>query len=522
MRKSRKPDAALNSLAKRVRLTVIAVGVLSLAINAALSLFGYMPQPEVHDEFSYLLAADTFAHGRLANPVHPLWVHFESIHINQLPTYASMYPPGQGFFLAVGQVITGYPIVGAWIGVAFGCGAVAWMLFAWIPPRWAMLGGVLAAFHPLVLEWGQNYWGGGVAMGGGALVLGAFRRLIPVPRSRDAVIMGIGIAVLANTRPYEGFVLSGLLCAVFGIYMLTGGRPDYRTMLKSVALPMFAVLLPVAIWMGYYNYRVVGKPLLMPRLVNHHTYMMAPVFLWQEPAPQPHYRHRAMRDFHVGWEMSDYLAQRSLLGRVSWGWDKATRLAGEYARSWGLAVPLIVLPWVFWRDRWMRIAVLLLAFFAVALLLVVWVLAHYAAPVMGLFLVVSLECMRFLSAWRWRGKSIGRWVTGTAIGLCFLSGVLACSKLVGKRTAEPSFGTLRAHILSRLEQTGGKHLILVRYRPDHNPHLEWVYNAADIDRAPIVWAREMDTDQNAKLLEYFKGRHVWLFEADELRISPFR
>jgi hypothetical protein len=47
-----------------------------------------------------------------------------------------------------------------------------------------------------------------------------------------------------------------------------------------------------------------------------------------------------------------------------------------------------------------------------------------------------------------------------------------------------------------------------------------VYNAADIDNAQVVWAREMDMVQNRKLLEYFKDRHVWLAEVDNNAMSP--
>ena len=39
---------------------------------------------------------------------------------------------------------------------------------------------------------------------------------------------------------------------------------------------------------------------------------------------------------------------------------------------------------------------------------------------------------------------------------------------------------------------------------------EWVYNEANIDGAKVVWAREMDTAHNRKLLEYFADRCVWL------------
>ena len=35
-------------------------------------------------------------------------------------------------------------------------------------------------------------------------------------------------------------------------------------------------------------------------------------------------------------------------------------------------------------------------------------------------------------------------------------------------------------------------------------HEKWVYNRADIDRAEIVWARDMGS-RNRELLEYFDG-----------------
>ncbi len=77
----------------------------------------------------------------------------------------------------------------------------------------------------------------------------------------------------------------------------------------------------------------------------------------------------------------------------------------------------------------------------------------------------------------------------------------------------------RARIAARLEAMAGQHLVLVRYSPEHNVHEEWVYNAADIDHAKIVWAREIPGLDLKPLLDYFRGRTVWVVNADTVPVQ---
>jgi len=510
-------------LAGRTLWCMLALAALPVALRLLLLPHHPAPTPDVYDEFGHLLVADTLRHWRLANPPLPLSQFFETFFVLQQPTYSSIYPLGQGLMLALGWSLFGHPWAGVLIATAAFCALCYWMLRGWITPGWALAGGVLAVceFGPLS-QWMNGYWGGAFAAAAGCLVFGALPRLRESGRLRDAAILGSGLGIHLLIRPYESIFLA-LAVALYFAPLLRRSK-EARTLLRPAGVAALAMLPALALMLAQ-NKAVTGQWSTMPEALSMYQYGV-PSSLTFQPNPVPH------RDLTPQQAM-DYKMQLSFHG------SSTDTLASYFERleyrirfyRFFFLPPLYVALLFYiagvhdYRAAWVLATLVL---FALGINFFPAFQTHYLAACACLFVLVSVAGFERLGRITARGEAAGEMAARVLMLLCLVHfGLWYTMHLFDdsavSRAMRPyeTWDVLnhdnpgrRIFVRDALDQIKGPLLVFVRYSPQHIFQEEWVYNGADIAGQRIIWARDLGTPENLKLIANYPGRTLLLLEPD--------
>jgi hypothetical protein len=504
-----KAESVLAHVASRQRAAWIGCGLLVLMLRAVLLPLWPVPKPVIYDEFGYILGADTFARGRLTNPPHPLADFFESPYVLQRPAYASKYPPAQSVALAVGEAALGDPWFGVWLSCGVMMAALVWALQGWLPPGWALMGGFLAM--PLAIDsyWMNSYWGGAAAATGGALVLGGYARVVGRNQIRYAVAMGVGMAILGNSRPFEGLIFAAPV-----VIALLFPRPQWKAV-GIIAL----VLIPALAATGWYNQAVTGSAIQLPFTEYARQYARIPLFNFQPLQAAKNYSNAAMADLHQNWEVAQWEKARTwqLLVLRFQDWKK---VAATISASSLMGLLVVLFIGGLWRDLRIRLPLICLLIALAGSFIEICYYQHYAGPVAVALLIVAVQALRHLREWTAAGRFLSR-----ALPVLVLAAVLASRGMVIIRHEPPENSqpgnALRDRVAaSLLSDQVNQHVVLVRYTGHQSPHEEWVYNSADIDGQDVIWAHDLGASRNAELIRYYKDRKIWLLEPDTRSFRP--
>jgi hypothetical protein len=502
------------------RATVLAYLLLGLGmplLDVFLALALGMPTPVIHDEFSYLFMADTFALGRVVNPEHPLSQFFQTFHIIQHNgIYVSKYFPGIGLQLLIGKLL-GHPMIGVWLTIGLFGASLLFFLRHFFSPRVALIVSVICDMQFMVLSYfGHSYWGGSLIALAGVWSLGGAVLAVKSGQLRYSWVSAAGMVICLLTRPFGGFFY---LLPLAGWQLLSLLRRfevfDWRWSWRLIA-PMMIGVCCGFLALGIYNQCVTGSWTTLPYKVYEKFYAPYGVLFLGEHAtdkddnsffeslPQPF---RQMRDRYIA--------------------EKAERGAHFFLVKLRAACEIItfflpcVVAWMFiaafackahWKNWLWRLCALTVAMRSAPLLLS-WssTQPHYSAVWIFPVAVIGAFGLQWLFSEKFTRPFA---LIASTASLAWLVIIYILSFDSHANLSWKSFTSYQSGLVTRsavetyLENLPQKSLVFVQYGADHNVDSEWVYNSPQIDAQKIVWAHGLG-DENQRLINYYPNRNVW-------------
>lgn len=477
--------------------TCIVSFVLPLLVLPLCVIRGGVPLATVHDEYVYLMMGETFAEGRLTNRTPTHWEALQSPHLLMRPTYQGKYPPAQGLFIAAGQFLTGIPLAGVWLSFACASVSLCWMIQGCAPNRWAFIGVLLFVLHPMVaIAWGETYWGGAVASAGGALLFGSLFRLHRKLSVSSSGLFGVALVVLANSRPFEGFLLS----VIGGIWWLIIGARTVRARnwagLQRLVWPTLGVFCAGVVAMGAYNTTVTGSAFKMPYQLWIEQHASSDGFLALL------YRTGDIR--RVIHPETGRLNMSSMSFKIARHYFFFVRLA--------LLVPLLAAPSIIRRWYGVPVCVGFLAVYTGVVSNSYPGFPHYFAPATPLFFLLCIHGIRVMSLRPGRLRAVAAVCVAT---------VIVCGGVTLDEWSRDPYEPGKQWVYAReaveryLEHRPGRDIVIVAYIGAHDRGDEWVWNGSQPDSQSIMWAHSRGVEEDNALLKASGDRQAWILSVGD-------
>lgn len=508
------PERALNS-----RWAPAVFGVLTAAV--VWTVWGSLSATAVyHDEAAYLFQARTFAQLRWAAPSPPIAEFFEQMYVLVTPVFAAKYPPGHALLMSLGVAAGAPGLVPILLNAL--TGALTFALARRLAGVWvALLAWLLFVLAPNTLRFRASYFS---EITSGAMWLLALWSLVEWRagrRTRWLLALAAAIGWGAITRPLTMFVLA----IPTGVVVLRDvGRKKLWGQLGAAVAMGTAVLLVLPLWTS----GTLGRIGRTPLAVYTAQYLPFDIPGYTMPTARAQ---RALPD--------DMRQTAEFLREI-----KAHQVAGPpIALLSERSAELFTGVWGDWRAVLfpaflVGVATLTaaggLALSSCALLLLAYLTqahtsdwtVYYAEAVPVLAFVTAAGFARIATAVASRSvarhalpaESAGTGVSllpRVALAMLFVS--LAVAGL-GTRSVGRWRDVQRA--MARPQRTfheqvaslpGGKTIVFVRYKPDHNIHFSLITNAPDLAAAPYWLVHDRGAD-DLRLMLAAPDRKPWLYD----------